>query len=55
MGRSRTFWEIRTKFYLGRTKGRVRGGMEGEGQNEVFFRKIPIIQQDTNFISQTVH
>ena len=28
--------------------------MGGEVQNEVFFYKIPIIKQDTNFISQTV-
>ena len=30
------------------------GGMGGEAQNEVFFCKIPIIKQDTNFISQTI-
>ena len=31
----------------------VRLGYGGEAQNELFFCKIPIIKQDTNFISQT--
>ena len=38
----------------GRAKGRgKRGGMGGESLNEGYFYKIPIIKQDTNFISQT--
>ena len=35
-------------------KEEIRGGMEGEALNEGYFCKIPIIKQDTNFISQTV-
>ena len=44
-------WGIRIKFHLGRAKGRGRRGNGGEAQNEGYFCKIPIIQQDTNFIS----
>ena len=44
------FVGIRIKFHLGMTKGK---GYEGEAQNEGYFCKIPIIQQDINFISQT--
>ena len=29
-------------------------GYGGEAQNEGYFSKIPIIHQDTNFISQTI-
>ena len=47
------FW-IRIKFHLGRSKGKVRGSIGGEAQNEGYFCEIPIIKQDTNFISQTV-
>ena len=45
---------IRIKFQLGRAKGRGKRGFRVEAQNEGYFYKIPIIQQDTNFISQTV-
>ena len=31
----------------------VRGGYGKEAQNKGYFCKIPIIKQDTNFISQT--
>ena len=47
------FW-IRIKFHLGMAKGRGKRGYGGEAQNEGYFCKIPIIKQDTNFISQTV-
>ena len=53
MGRSRTFLGIRIKFHLGRAKGRGKTGYGGEAQNEGYFCKIPNIQQDINFISQT--
>ena len=46
------FW-IRIIFHLGMAKGRGKWGYGGEGQNEAYFCKIPIIQQDVNFISQT--
>ena len=46
------FW-IRIKFHLGRAKGRGKRGYGGEAQNEGHFCKIPIIQQDINFIPQT--
>ena len=49
MGRSRTFWG--DQISSGEDKGGVRGGMR-EAQNEGYFCKIPIIKQDTNFISQ---
>ena len=38
----------------GRAKGRGMREYGGEAQNEGYFCKIPIIKQDTNFISQTV-
>ena len=44
---------IRIKFHLGRAKGRGRRGYGGESLNEVYFYKILIIKQDTNFISPT--
>ena len=47
------FGGIRIKFHLGRSKGRGNRGYGGEAQNEGYFCKIPIIRQDTNFISQT--
>ena len=47
------FFLIRIKYHLGGQKERVRGGMGGESLNEGYFCKIPIIKQDTNFISQT--
>ena len=37
----------------GRAKGRGKRVYGGEAQNEGYFCKIPIIQQDINFISQT--
>ena len=46
------FW-IRIWFHLGRAKGRGKRGYGGEAPNEGYFCKIPIIQQDINFISQT--
>ena len=46
------FW-IRIKFHLGRAQGKGKRGYGGEAQNEGYFCKIPIIQQDINFISQT--
>ena len=39
---------------LGRAKGRGKRGYRGEAPNTGYFCKIPIIQQDTNFFSQTV-
>ena len=54
IGRSRTFWGIRIKFHLGREEGRGKREYGGKAQNEGYFCKIPIIKQDTNFISQTV-
>ena len=45
---------IKIKFHLGRTKGWGEGGYGGEAQNEGYFHKIPIIKQDTNFISQSI-
>ena len=39
---------------MGRAKGRGKRGYGGVAQNEGYFCKITIIQQDTNFISQTV-
>ena len=52
---SRMCWGIRIKFHLGRAKGRdKRVGMWGEAQKDGYFCKIPIIKQNTNFISQTV-
>ena len=38
----------------GGQKEGVRQGMGKEAQNEHYFCKIPIIRQDTNFISQTI-
>ena len=52
MSRIRMFL-IRIKFHLGRAKGRGKRGVWGEFLNEGYFCKIPIIKQDTNFISQT--
>ena len=54
MGRSRMFWGDKDQISLGREKEGIRGGYEGENQNENYVCKIPIIKQDTNFISQTV-
>ena len=54
MGRSRAFFWIWIKFHLGRAKGRGKRRYEGEEQNKDYFCKIPIIQQDTSFISHTV-
>ena len=45
--------EIRIKFHLGRAKGSSKRGMQEEAQNKGYFCKMPIIKQDTNFISQT--
>ena len=45
------FLEIRIKFHLGMTKGRGKRGYREEAQNELYFCKIPIIKQDTSFIS----
>ena len=53
MGRSRTFFGQGSNFIWGWQKEGVRGSMGGEAQNEGYFYKIPIIQQDINFISQT--
>ena len=47
------FGGIKIKFHLGRAKGRIRGVVGEEAQNEGYFCKIPIIKQDTCFISQT--
>ena len=47
-----SFW-IRIKFHLGMAKGRGKSGYGGEAQNEGYFCKMSIIQQDINFISQT--
>ena len=53
-GKVNVFWgEIWIKFHLGRAKGRGNRGYGGEAQDEGIFCKIPIIKQDTNFISQT--
>ena len=45
---------LRITFHLGRAKEVVRGGMGGESLNEGYFCKIPIIKQDTNFITQSL-
>ena len=42
---------IRSNVIWGGQKEGVRGGMGGESLNEGNFCKIPIIKQDTNFIS----
>ena len=42
---------IRIKFHLGRAKGRGKKEYGGETQDEGYFCKIAIIQQDINFIS----
>ena len=44
---------IGIKFHLGRAKGRGKRWYGGESLNEGYFCKIPIIKQNTNFISQT--
>ena len=44
---------IRIKFHLERTKGRGKRGYGEECLNGGYICKIPIIKQDTNFISQT--
>ena len=38
---------------MGRAKGRGKRGYEGKSLNEGYFCNIPIINQDTNFFSQT--
>ena len=48
------FGEININFIWGEQKEGERGDIKGEAQNEGYFCKIPIIKQDTNFISQTV-
>ena len=48
------FLGMRIKFHLGRPKGRGKREYGGRSPNEGNFCKIPIIKQDTNFISQTV-
>ena len=53
MGRSKIIFGITIKFHMGRAKGRGKRGYGGEAQNEGYFCKIPVIKQDTNFISQT--
>ena len=45
---------IKIKFHPGRAKGRGEREYGGKAKNEGYFCKIPIIKQDTNFISQTV-
>ena len=47
------FWD-KDQISSGEDKGRGKRGYGGEAQNEGYFCKIPIIQQDTNFISQNV-
>ena len=54
MGRPRTFLWDKDEISLGRANRRGKRGYGGEAQNEGYFCKIPIIQQDTNLISQTV-
>ena len=54
MGTSRIFSKIRIKFHLGRAKGRGKREVWGQAKNEGYFCKIPINEQNTNFISQTV-
>ena len=47
IGRSKIFYGIRFKFHLERAKGRVRGIMRGEAQDEVcfFFVKFPLLSE----------
>ena len=46
------FWDKdQISSWEGKRKGKM--GYGGEAQNEGYFCKIPIIKQDTNFISQT--
>ena len=52
-GKVKDIFGIKIKFDLGRAKGRHKRGDGGEAQNEGYFCKIPIIQQDIIFISQT--
>ena len=54
MGSSRIrLFLIRIKFHWGGKKEGVKGGYGGESLKEGYFCKIPIIKQETNFISQT--
>ena len=53
MGRSRTFLD-KDQISYGEGKRKGVRGYGGEAQNEGYFCKIPIIQQDINFISKTV-
>ena len=53
-GMVKDIFGIRIKFHLGMAKEGGKRECEGEAQNEGYFCKIPIIKQDTNFISQTV-
>ena len=53
MGRSRTSWGDKDQISSGEGKRKGKRGYGREAQNEGYFCKIPIIQQDTNFISQT--
>ena len=50
-GKVKDIFGIRIKFHMGREKEGVRGGYGREAHNECYFCKIPIIKQETNFIS----
>ena len=54
MGRLRTFLD-KDQISSGRVKGRGKKVYGGEAQNEGYFCKISIIQQDISFISQTTN
>ena len=55
MGKSDIFWGSGSNFIWGGLKEGVGGGMgEKPKMRDFYFCKIPTIQQDTNFISQTV-
>ena len=53
-GWSRTLFGDKDQISYGRATGRGKSVVGGEAQNEGYFCKIPIIKQDTNFISQIV-
>ena len=57
-----SYWKVKDKDVFnkdqissGEAKGRGKTGYGGESLNEGYFCKIPIIKQNTNFISQSSH
>ena len=48
-----TFWD-KDQISSGQGKRKGKRGYGGEAQSEDYFCKIPLVKQDTNFISQPV-